>query len=236
MMKKAASVLGACFVVLFCILSPKLVSKKQEENLIGRMYERKIVDLEDEKEAEELLERIEIYAEGKKEEPFLSEDIRLNPSEEYAQEKLDVQMEEIADSVRQQIEKLKEFGIISEGIEESFCEQITSYHVQTYLNEKTQSVTVWKIEVQYEERIYELCMEEQSGELIEFSVPKLKENEWEVLEKIADRWGQWVGLGYGEMKVQSESEEVLVCDYITDNSRVTYEVGSTETDRYIRLK
>lgn len=236
MMKKAAIVLGACFVVLFCVLSPKFVSKKQEENLIGMMHEREIVDLESEKEAEKLLERIQIYAEGKGKEPLISEDIGLNTSEEYAQEKLDAQMEEIADSVRQQIEALKEFGVISEGIEESFGEQIISYHVQTYLNEKNQSVTVWKIEMTYEEHVYELCMEEQSGELIEFSVPKLDGDVWGDLEKIADRWGQMVGLGNGKMKVQSEYEEILICDYITENSRVTYEVGSTETEQYIRLK
>lgn len=224
MIKKMTIVLGICSVVLICIFSPKFVLKKQEERLIGKMKERKIADLECRKEAEKLLERIQIYAEEKGEKPLTSEDISLNLSEEYAQEKLDAQMQEIAESVRQQIEELKDIGIIFEGIDETFGERIISYHVQTYLNEKTQSVTVWKIEVEYEEQVYELCMEEQSGKLIEFYVPRLE----------GDKWG---GVIQGkEVEVKSKSEEFFICDYITDESLVTYEIGSAETERYIRLK
>lgn len=234
MIKKMTIVLGICSVVLICIFSPKFVLKKQEERLIGKMKERKIADLEGRKEAEKLLERIQIYAEEKGEKPLTSEDISLNLSEEYAQEKLDAQMQEIVESVRQQIEKLKDIGIIFEGVDETFGERIISYHVQTYLNEKTQSVTVWKIEVEYEEQVYELCMEEQSGKLIEFYVPRLEGDKWEDLERIADKWG---GVIRGkEVEVKSKSEEFFICDYITDESLVTYEIGSAETERYIRLK
>lgn len=238
-MKKAAAVLGTAAIVTVCVLSPVFISKRQEKRLIGVMKERKIQESANIEKADELIERIGIYAKEKMKEPFAYQDIRAGDSEEYLdpQEKLNTEMQEIIETAKRQIEELEQRGILSEILDETFLASIPSYTVQTYLNEENQSVTVWKLEVMDEEGSYMLCIEEESGQMIELSVPETTQNIWEKSEeqknRIALNWGSWIGVE--DVEIVKEAENLLMCDYKKGNVSVTYEIGSLENQMYIRL-